>query len=260
MGLMNKYNSTAPAGDDRERVTRRWRPAAAVAAVAIGTVGVLASVASADPPSLSGVYAGTVTADFGSASALTMQASGSPTATTVSATLGGGGRIDCHGNRAVDPAVIALSGARTIVHADGSSVYELAGRFEFDTDGPLGTTVHVIVDLALHGTLSPDGRAFAGPIDVLVRPSLGENCPRQWSFSVSNDVRVVPDVIDETRAQAKSVLLAAGLAPSFRTSIDRTCNHNNTVWLTHPRAGTFVAVGSTIDVVIGVRDRSRPCP
>jgi len=225
----------------------------------IGLAGGLASEASADPPALSGIYAGTATGDFGSTAALTLQVSGTPAATTATATLGGGARIDCHGNRAVDPAQIGLSGSRTAVNSDGSSAYELTGRFEFDTDGPFGT-VHVIVDVAVHGSLSPDGRSFAGPLDLFVQPSLGGNCLRPWSFATTNDVRIVPDVIDMRREAARAALLAQNLQPSFRAAVDRTCNHNNTVWLTHPRAGTFVPVGSTIDVVIGLRDRSRPCP
>jgi hypothetical protein len=239
---------------------RRRLGAVVVVAAMVGTLGAIASEASADPPALSGIYAGTATGDFGSTAALNLQVSGTPDATTATATLAGGARIDCNGDRAVDPAQIVLSGSRTVLNSDGSSAYELTGRFEFNTAGPFGTTVHVIVDVAVHGTLSVDGQSFAGPLGLFVQPSLGGNCLRPWSFTTTNNVRIVPDVIDLKREPAKAALLAQNLQPSFRVSIDRTCNHNNTVWLTHPRAGTIVPVGSTIDVVIGVRDRSRPCP
>jgi len=45
-----------------------------------------------------------------------------------------------------------------------------------------------------------------------------------------------------------------------RIAVHYTCNHQGTVWRVPPSAGTFVAVWSTVDVVIGVRDYRRPCP
>lgn len=239
----------------RSRRRRRLaRIGALTAAAGVLTAVGVTSTAVADAPPLSSVYVGTIWGDFGSAANLTYQMSGPPTAVTAATTIGAGLHLDCHGDNAVGFRQLTLTGHRTVVNADNTSNYELTGRFEFDA------TVHVVVDLAVHGLLSADARTFNGTVDITVRPSFGSNCVRTFSFATANDVRIVPDLIDETWVYARDALVALNLVPVRSTSIDYTCNHQGTVWRVHPRAGTFVPVWSTVQVVIGVRDYRRPCP
>jgi hypothetical protein len=238
------------------RHRRRLATCGAIIALATSLAGLgQASPAAADVPALSGWYVGPLTADYGSTANVTFGVTGPPEAITADTTLASGARIDCHGNHDVGFQRLTLTGSRTAVNGDGTSAYELAGRFEFDA------TVHVVVDAAVHGVLSADGHTFSGAIDLHVQPPswLGD-CWRTWSFTSSNDVRVVPDLIDETWVYARDALLAIQLNPVRSVQVDYTCNHQNTVWRLHPSAGTAVATWSTVQVVIGVRDYRRPCP
>jgi hypothetical protein len=136
-------------------------------------------------PALAGTFVGTVTGDFGSNAPLRIQFSGPPEATVGAVSLGAGARIDCNGDREIDPVEFELSGAQTMVNPDGSSTYELTGHFEFDTDSPIGS-VHVVVDVVAPGVLSGDSQSFTGPLDLVVRPSRGDDCTRHWTFSTTN--------------------------------------------------------------------------
>lgn len=148
-------------------------------------------------PSLAGTFLGSVTADFGTSAPLRIQFSGTPDAAVASTSLGPGAHIDCNGNNRIDPVEFKLSGTQTMVNADGSSAFELTGRFEFDTDSPIGS-VHVVVDLAVHGVLSGDGRSFSGPLDLQVKPSHGDDCTRHWSVSTTTTTSAIFSYNDQT--------------------------------------------------------------
>jgi hypothetical protein len=79
------------------------------------------------------------------------------------------------------------------VNADGSSAWELTGRFEFDT-----SSVHVVVDVAVHGVLGADGHSFIGPVDLQVKPEVLSDCTRHWSFSATNITSAVFLYNDQT--------------------------------------------------------------
>ncbi|NUW31830.1 PASTA domain-containing protein [Nonomuraea sp. SMC257] len=71
----------------------------------------------------------------------------------------------------------------------------------------------------------------------------------------------VPNVLDETKAAATSILTSAGLAVgTVRKVVDLTCNHNNTVSDQTPAPGTLAAPGSAVDLTIGVLPTKTPCP
>ena len=159
---------TAPSPSPARR--RRRRGGLRALAGTLAAVGP-ASPAAADAP-LAGSYVGQVNGDFGSVAGLTMDISGPATAVNAWTTIGDGARIDCHGNQAVGFRQLNLTGARSAVNADGTADYELLGRFEFDS------TVHVVVDLGVHGHLSADGTSFNGTVDVRVKPTIGSACYR----------------------------------------------------------------------------------
>jgi PASTA domain len=206
------------------------------------------------PPPLEGTYAGTIFGDFGTSAPLTLVASGPPEAVAATVSLGSGARMNCHGDRALDPqANILLTGHRASANDDGSSTYDFTGRFEFDS------TVHVVVDITIAGaTLSPDSKTFAGVVDLNVQPSIGENCLKQWSFSTTLATRVVPSVLFETRETAKSILTAAGLQVRVTAAVDPICNNIGTVIRQTPRAGTTVLEGAFVTITIGTRPKICP--
>src|SRR5215469_729748 len=131
-------------------------------------------------PTLAGTFLGNVMGDFGTSAPLRFQFSGTPDATVASTSLGPGAHIDCHGDHGIDPVEFPLSGKQTTANADGSSAWELTGRFEFDA------SVHVVVDVAVHGVLGADGHSFTGPVDLHVQPDVVSDCTRHWSFSATN--------------------------------------------------------------------------
>jgi hypothetical protein len=71
---------------------------------------------------------------------------------------------------------------------------------------------------------------------------------------------VVPDVSDDTRAVATSILNSAGFAVGrVTTVVDRTCNHNNTVSQQTPNAGTPALPGTAVNLTIGVLPPKGQC-
>ncbi|KOU36240.1 PASTA domain-containing protein [Streptomyces sp. WM6378] len=71
---------------------------------------------------------------------------------------------------------------------------------------------------------------------------------------------VVPDVSDDTRAVATSILNSAGFAVGrVTTVVDRTCNHNNTVSQQTPHAGTPALPGTAVNLTIGVLPPKGQC-
>uniref|UniRef100_A0AAU2UXG6 PASTA domain-containing protein n=1 Tax=Streptomyces sp. NBC_00003 TaxID=2903608 RepID=A0AAU2UXG6_9ACTN len=71
---------------------------------------------------------------------------------------------------------------------------------------------------------------------------------------------VVPDVSDDTRAVATSILNSAGFAVGrVTTVVDRTCNHNNTVSQQTPHGGTLALAGTAVNLTIGVLPPKGQC-
>lgn len=63
----------------------------------------------------------------------------------------------------------------------------------------------------------------------------------------------VPDVSDETRTVATSVLTSAGFVlGTVSTVVDTTCNHDRTVSGQSPAAGTPALPGTAVNLTIGV--------
>jgi hypothetical protein len=68
---------------------------------------------------------------------------------------------------------------------------------------------------------------------------------------------VVPDLLDETRTSASAILQAAGLQlGAVSTTVDYTCNYNNTVMSQRPASGTVVTPGSAVAVTIGAPSKT----
>jgi len=70
----------------------------------------------------------------------------------------------------------------------------------------------------------------------------------------------VPDLSDDTTAQAGQALQAAGLVlGTVRSVVDNSCNNIGTVRSQNPFAGTRVNLGSPVSITIGTRP-PHPCP
>jgi alpha-tubulin suppressor-like RCC1 family protein len=71
-------------------------------------------------------------------------------------------------------------------------------------------------------------------------------------FAVHVPLPTVPDLSDDTTAQAGQVLQAAGLVLGTVTKVtDKYCNHLGTVMSQNPPAGTAVSPGSAVSITIG---------
>jgi alpha-tubulin suppressor-like RCC1 family protein len=70
----------------------------------------------------------------------------------------------------------------------------------------------------------------------------------------------VPDLSDDTTAQAGQALQAVGLVlGTVSKAVDNYCNHIGTVMSQNPLAGTAVTPGSAVSVTIG-QNPPKPCP
>lgn len=64
---------------------------------------------------------------------------------------------------------------------------------------------------------------------------------------------VVPNVLDDKEPVARAILVAAGLVVGPEDSVvDRTCDHNKTVSIQSPAAGTLVLPGTVVFLTIGL--------
>jgi beta-lactam-binding protein with PASTA domain len=71
-------------------------------------------------------------------------------------------------------------------------------------------------------------------------------------YAVHVPLPVVPDLTDDTTAQASQALQGAGLVLGTVTKVtDKYCNHLGTVMSQNPPAGTAVGPGSAVSVTIG---------
>jgi beta-lactam-binding protein with PASTA domain len=70
---------------------------------------------------------------------------------------------------------------------------------------------------------------------------------------------IVPNVIGLSRVGASNALRAAGLVPgTVSSAVDPTCNNVGAVMRQHPGAGSLLAPGSPVNLVIGARPRTCP--
>jgi hypothetical protein len=232
-------------------------PAVAVVGGGQGTSGTPVTA-----PALSGKYAGTLNADFGTTAPITMTVAGSPSNLTVTTEIGTGAQVDCNGTQSVPSLAFTMTGVRTGVNADGSSTYHLTGQQSFE-DNPYPTvSITVTVNVDANGAiLSSDGKSFSGPVVLGVHPSeYGSDCTRNWSFAETLATTPVPNVVHKTQAQAQQILLAAGLHPVLTDKVDPTCNNLGSVLSTNPQAGTVVPPGTNVTVTIGTRPTKTLCP
>jgi hypothetical protein len=170
-------------------------------------------------------------------------------------TLDPGIGADCHGAQHLDATKFDLAGHRASVGSDGSSTYGFSGQFAFETS-VLGASVHVVVDVSINGaTLAADNQAFAGTADVLIKPSIGDDCRKSWPFTTTRVPDVsVPSVLEMTLAQARSTLVAAGLRVAVSSAIDRSCGTlPGRIMNQAPDAETLVQPGSVVKVVTAIR-------
>jgi hypothetical protein len=209
---------------------------------------------------LPGLYRGTINSDFGSTTGLTAEVRGQPSALTATVTLDPGVGADCHGAQHLDATTFDLAGYRASVGLDGSSTYSFSGQFAFDTS-VLGASVHVVVHVTINGaTLTADGQAFAGTADVLIKPSIFDDCRKSWPFTTIRVPDVtVPSVLEMTVAQARSTLAAASLRISVSSAIDRFCGTpRGRIMHQTPDAETLVQPGSVVKVVTALRPPACP--
>src|SRR5262245_22685603 len=158
---------------------------------------------------LPGLYRGTINSDFGSTSGLTVEVRGQPSALTATVTPDPGVGADCHGAQHLDATKFDLAGQRAGVGQDGSSTYSLSGQFAFERS-VLATSLQVVVDVNINAaTLTADNQTVAGTADVLVKPSIGDDCHKSWPFTTTRVPDVsVPSVLEMTVAEARSTLAA----------------------------------------------------
>lgn len=203
---------------------------------------------------LPGLYRGTITSDGATTSGLTVDVAGQPSALTATITLDAGAHADCNGSHDLDATTVSMNGHRTSVGLDGSSTYDLNGRFEFDVDDII--TVHVVVDVTVGGAvLSADNQTFSGSAGLFIQPEHGSDCVKSWPFTVTRVPSVpVPSVVEMTVAQAQSALANAGLRSSVTAEIDRTCSTlPGRIMRQNPEADTLVQLDSVVRIVRAIK-------
>ena len=203
---------------------------------------------------LPGLYRGTITSDGGTTSGLTVEVAGPPPALTATITLDPGARADCNGTHNLGATTVGMNGRRTGVGLDGSSTYDLGGRFEFDVDDII--EVHVVVDVTVGGALlSADGQTFSGSAGLFIQPEHGSDCVKSWPFTVTRVPGIpVPSVVHLTVAQARSTLTVAGLRASVTAEIDRMCTTlPGLIMRQNPDADTLVQPDSVVQIVRAIK-------
>ena len=107
------------------------------------------------------------------------------------------------------------------------------------------------------GTASSSGPVLVSGLAGARQVSAGV----QYSLAVARPALVtVPDLTDDTPAQAGQALQAAGLVTGTVNSVvDNSCNHLGTVMSQNPRAGASAGFGSAVSITIG-RKPPHPCP
>ncbi|MCP2351235.1 PASTA domain-containing protein [Nonomuraea roseoviolacea] len=169
---------------------------------------------------------------------------------------------------------LSVAGAGAASAAATPLVFDVNGTF---TDGGSAQPVISDVDDVLTVDMSSQHRPTATgvvinsdtilvtfPDDATYTAKLQAPNTIRWSngstWQKLNVVRV-PNVLDETRASATSILTSAGLAVgTVRKVVDKTCNHNNTVSDQTPAPGTPAAPGSAVNLTIGVLPQQSQCP
>ena len=99
------------------------------------------------------------------------------------------------------------------------------------------------------GTASSSGPVLVSGLAGARQVSAGV----QYSLAVARPALVtVPDLTDDTLAQAGQALQAAGLVTGTVNSVvDNSCNHLGTVMSQNPRAGASAGFGSAVSITIG---------
>jgi alpha-tubulin suppressor-like RCC1 family protein len=107
------------------------------------------------------------------------------------------------------------------------------------------------------GTASSSGPVLVSGLAGASQVSAGV----QFSLAVARPALVtVPDLTDDTPAQAAQALQAAGLVlGTVNSAVDYSCNHLGTVMNQNPHAGVAASFGSAVSITIGQRP-PRPCP
>ncbi|MFI6789714.1 PASTA domain-containing protein [Nonomuraea sp. NPDC050383] len=169
---------------------------------------------------------------------------------------------------------LTMAGAGAADAAATPLVFDLNGTF---TDGgsarPVISDVNDILTVDMSSQHRPtatgvvinsDTILVTFPDDAAYTAKLQAPNTIRWSngstWQKLNVVRV-PNVLDETKDAATSILNSAGLVVGrVNKVVDKTCNHNNTVSDQTPAAGTLTPPGSLVDLTIGVLPQKTQCP